>query len=87
MVRIGITEPPAVGPKFDIFLDEERITEFGSWEGGIYFWVYDPARLEALKGRTISYQFDRGERYEIGTLSLGNQEEFRQVWEEELRGQ
>ncbi|MCP4542634.1 MAG: hypothetical protein GY832_36390 [Chloroflexi bacterium] len=87
MVRIGITEPPAAGPKFDVFLDEERVTEFGGWEGGIYFWVYDPARLKMLEGRTISYQFDRSERYEIGMLALGNQQEFRQVREEELREQ
>ena len=85
MVRIGMTEPPAMGPALDIFLGDDRITEYGSWEGGIYFWIYDPAKLESLEGRTVSYQFDRSERAEIGTLLLGDQEQFLFVPEAELR--
>ena len=87
MVRIGLTAPPAMGPKFDIYLDDERVEEYGGWEGGIYFWVYDPARLQSLEGRTVSYQFDRSERSKIGTLLLGDPEQFRFVPEAELRNQ
>lgn len=87
MVRLAVPAPPAMGPKAEIFLDEERVPEYGGWEGGIYFWVYDPARLEALRGRTISYQFDRTPRREIGMLEFGDPQTFRQVQEEELRGE
>lgn len=86
MVRLALPAPPAFGPKADIFVGEERISEYGGWEGGVYFWVYDPARLEALRGQPISYQFDRAERQEIGTLEFGDPEEFRRVPESELRG-
>lgn len=87
MVRLALPEPPAMGPAVDIFLGEERVPEFGGWEGGVYFWVYDPARLEELRGRTVSYQFDRLPRREIGTLEFGDLRELRRVHEEELRGQ
>lgn len=85
MIRLAVSEPPALGPAEHIYLGEERVPEFGGWERGIYFWVYDPARLEELRGRTISYQFDRAPRRQIGTLEFGDPGELRQVREEELR--
>lgn len=85
MVRLALPQPPAWGPAFDLFLGEERVAEYGGWEEGVYFWVYDPARLEALRGRTISYRFDRGPRTEIGSLDFADSRELKTVREEELR--
>lgn len=85
MVRLALPEPPAMGPAVTIFLDGEAVPEHGGWERGIYFWVYDPARLEELRGRTISYRFSRAPRREIGTLEFGDLGQLRRVAEEELR--
>ena len=42
------------------------IREHGSWEGGLYFWVYDPALVSRLNGQEISYTYDRGQRRSLG---------------------
>ena len=51
---------PAVrGPVVDVYLGEERIPEYGGWREGIYFRVYDPARLEALDGTSFFSRIGR----------------------------
>lgn len=84
MVRLRISEPPAMAPVFHIYLDGERVPETGGWEEGIYFWVYDPENLRALDGTTVSYTFGRSERFEVGTLDVGDPETFRSLSEREI---
>lgn len=86
MVRLTMTAPPAMGPAFRIFLNEELVPEYGGWEGGVYFWVYDPNRLDALDGRTISYRFDRGPMVDLGPLTIGDPRTLRRVREDSLVG-
>ena len=84
VVQFEITLPQAMGPAFNIYLNDDIIPEYGEWKGGIYFWVYDPEELMSLNGRTISYRFGGSQRFKIGTLTLDNLERFRQVSEQEL---
>lgn len=87
MVRLGLPEPPAMGPRLDVFLGEERLGEYGGWEGGIYFWVYDSARLETLDEKPVSVSFAGAERREIGRLELGDPAELETIEESKLRSQ
>lgn len=73
MVKLKMTLPPAPSPVFNVYLGDELIPEHGGWQEGIYFWVYDGAKLQTLQGRTISYQMDRGKRVEVGTFNLDRQ--------------
>lgn len=86
MVRLRISEPPAPGPAFHIYLDGERVPEYGGWEEGIYFWVYDPDQLRSLDGATVSYTFSRSERLDVGTLNIGDPAEYRSVSKREIFG-
>ncbi len=85
MVRLRITEPPALGPVFELYLDDKKIQEYGGWEEGVYFWVYDREQLQTVSGKTLSYRFARtGKQQTLGRIDIGEQQ-FRQVREEELR--
>ncbi len=85
MVRLKISEPPAMGPLLDLYLDGEKIPEYGGWEQGIYFWVYDPAQLNILNGQNLSYRFaQQGEQFNLGALEIGDQQ-YQQVQERDLR--
>lgn len=86
MVRLRISEPPALAPAFHIYLDGERVPEYGGWEDGIYFWVYDPDQLRSLDGATVSYTFSRSERFDVGTLDIGDPAEYRSVSKQEIFG-
>lgn len=83
-VRLGVAAPPAPGPALDIFLGEERVSEYGEWSRGIYFWVYDPVRLKQLDGRRIYYRFGRGPKRDLGALTLGSLQRLKRVPERDL---
>jgi len=41
--------------KVDFFIGDYRITEYGGWEKGIYFRIYDKQLLDKLNAKEISY--------------------------------
>lgn len=87
MVRLAISTPPAMGPVLELYVGNERIPEYGGWKEGVYFWVYDPQKLQQLNGRPISYRFASNRQLPLGTLDIGDQQQFRQVRQQDLRQQ
>ncbi len=83
-VRLVLSDPSVWGPLVRLYLGEELIPEYGGWESGIYFWVYDPAHLERLNGRTISLQLESRQPQEVGRLELKPASELILIPEQEL---
>lgn len=86
MVRLALrmSDLPTA-PAFIIFVGEHRIGELGGWQGGVYFYVYDPVLLEQLAGGEIFYQIGSEERRSLdATLDIGDLKEIRTVSEGEL---
>ena len=83
-VKVEVTLPDVWGPQVEFFVNESRIDEYGGWENGIYFWVYDPEQLERISGQPISYRFGGTEILQLGTIEMGSPEEIRYVTEDEL---
>lgn len=55
LVRFRLENMPrAMGASMDFFIGDYQIPEYGGWENGIYFKIYDPALLEQLQGQAIS---------------------------------
>jgi hypothetical protein len=60
MVRLAITGLPTTSGPLALFVGETRIREYGSWEGGLYFWVYDPELAARLDGGAVAYSWEGG---------------------------
>ena len=66
LIRLHGTFPAGHARNMELYFGEERIEEYGSFPGGLYFMVYEKARLEALAGRDIRYRFDPGPVQSLG---------------------
>ncbi len=71
MVRLAMSGLPTTSGPLALFIGDTRIQEYGSWEGGLYFWVYDPEGATSLDGGAIAYSWEGGPRTPLGmNLSL-----------------
>ncbi len=86
MVRLALeTANIPIAPLLGIYVGDYRVSETGSWEGGLYFYVHDPDLLARLDGGELFYQIDDAERRDLGArLSVGKPAELRLVPEGEL---
>jgi hypothetical protein len=55
LVRLWGTFPSARAQRVKLFLGDEAVEEYGGLEGGLYFWVWDEARLRELTGRELRF--------------------------------
>ena len=54
LVRFRLENMPrAMGANMDFFIGDYQIPEYGGWENGIYFKIYDHALLEKLRDAEI----------------------------------
>jgi hypothetical protein len=58
------------GPALEVLIGDYKVPEYGGWERGIYFKVYEAALLEKLAGHEMRWRFmDRtgsfGRRFEV----------------------
>ncbi len=56
LVRFEVPHPGFWGEKIDFFIGDYRVPEYGGWEGGVYFKIYDPAVLMSLDNLDIRYR-------------------------------
>jgi len=60
VVRLKVSRPESWGEKVDYFVGDYRIPEYGGWEEGIYFKVYDRALFDSLRGGELRYRIGEG---------------------------
>jgi hypothetical protein len=58
VVKIYVTMPPARGKGWNLYVGDTKIEEYGGFGEGIFFKVYDPKDLDALKGKPIRFRMD-----------------------------
>lgn len=61
LVRLHGTRFPATAVVWQLWFGDTRIEEYGSFEGGAYFVVYERAELDALAGKPIRVSIRAGE--------------------------
>ena len=86
MVRLALeTSNVPIAPLLGIYVGDYLVSETGSWEAGLYFYVHDPDLLARIDGGELFYQIDDGERRKLGArLDVGKADELRLVPEGEL---
>jgi hypothetical protein len=60
LVRLHGEFPKNRAPLLRLYFGEEAIPQFGGLPEGLYFMVFDEARLKALAGKEISCRFGEG---------------------------
>ena len=55
IVRLNTTMPEQEGLHPNFYIGDWRVPEYGGWKGGVYFYIYDPKRLEMLDGKSFAY--------------------------------
>lgn len=58
LIMLSMDPPPFRGPILNVFLGDYRVPEYGGWDDGIYFKVYDRALLDRLDGQPFAYSVD-----------------------------
>lgn len=61
LVRLHGTRFPATAVAWQLWFGDTRIEEYGSFDGGAYFVVYERAELDALAGKPIRVSIRAGE--------------------------
>ncbi len=59
LVRVFGSFPRYLAVMIYVYFGDQQIVEYGSFPGGIYFLVYDRAKLMALAGQDIKVGFQR----------------------------
>ncbi len=58
---------PATGAKlFRLFVGDTPIEEYGSYPGGLYFYVPEKSKLTAMNGKTLRWKFSGQPLQEMG---------------------
>lgn len=78
-VRLELALPRLHGPAVDLWIGERRIAEYGGWEQGIWFWIYDRRALEQLEGQAIHFGLDGQRGREFGRVELGDLDQLPRV--------
>ncbi len=55
IVRLITTMPEQEGLHVNFYIGGWKVPEYGGWKGGVYFYVYDPARLKWMDGKPFAY--------------------------------
>lgn len=56
LVRLQVDRPDFFGEAVRFYVGDFEVPEYGGWEKGIYFKVYDRALLTRLRGRELRYR-------------------------------
>lgn len=57
LVRLHGTFPAGFNTAMELYLDSDRVEEFGGFSKGIYFLVYEKSKLDSFVGKTFFYRF------------------------------
>ena len=66
-------ELPSTSMAINLFFGDERITEYASFDGGVYFKVYEKAHLEKLYGKPVRFVYS-GKEYKLDASFPGKKE-------------
>jgi hypothetical protein len=61
LVRLQVDRPGFADETVYFYIGEFQVPEYGGWEKGIYFKVYDPAFLTSLRGKQLRYRIGHTE--------------------------
>lgn len=62
--------PKAPAQRIDFAIGEYVVPEYGGWEKGIYFRVYDDDIMSGLNNQAISYRLSPGDKMIISRITL-----------------
>ncbi len=63
LVRLHGSRFPATAVAWKLFIGDTRIEEYGSFDGGAYFVVYERSELDALAGKPIRVEIRAGDSH------------------------
>lgn len=66
LVRLEMERPDFWNEIVRLYVGDWQVPEYGGWERGIYFKVYDPAFLTRLNGGELRYRIGRGQAQSFG---------------------
>ena len=66
LVRLKVHRPPSMEPLVRFYVGDYEVPESGGWKRGVYFKVYDRARLQGLDGKDLWYSYRSVERRRLG---------------------
>jgi hypothetical protein len=66
LVRLEMERPSFSNELVRLYVGDWEVPEYGGWERGIYFKVYDPAFLTRLNGGELRYRIGSGQAQSFG---------------------
>ena len=72
IVKIYV-ELPSTSMAINLYIGDERIQEYASFDGGVYFKMYEKVHLQALYGKPIRFVYG-GKEYDLDASFPGKEE-------------
>jgi hypothetical protein len=66
LVRLEMERPSFWNELVRLYVGDWQVPEYGGWQRGIYFKVYDPALLTRLNGGELRYRIGSGQPQSFG---------------------
>jgi len=66
LVRLEVGKPKGWDELVRFYVGDYQVPEYGGWERGIYFKIYDPGLLTRLAGGELRYRIGGGELHGFG---------------------
>jgi hypothetical protein len=66
LVRLEVAKPQGWDELVRFYVGDYQVPEYGGWERGIYFKIYEPALLTRLAGGELRYRIGSGDRHSFG---------------------
>ena len=63
LVKVYV-EMPSTSMAIDLYMGDERITEYASFDGGVYFKIYEKDHLQKLYGKPVRFVYS-GKEYKL----------------------